>query len=146
MEDKTGAYAKISQKNILKNNDEISTTYLNILKDELTKNFAGTNFQPNILKVLYVDNQNLENQLNSINLDNKIDSIFILTDTSIDKIKNLNKNKFYSAPLGFGKNLEKLPKQAADFNEEFMENYEDFSPSWRKEADKMNNRKNNYWK
>ena len=94
---------------ILENNDEMSNTYLNILKDELTKNFAGTNFQPNILKVLYVDNQNLENQLNSINLDNKIDSLFILTDTSIDKIKNLNKNKFYSAPLGFGKNLEKLP-------------------------------------
>ena len=29
-----------------------------------------------------------------------------------------------------------------DFNEEFLENYNEFSPSWRLEADKMNQRKN----
>ena len=28
-------------------------------------------------------------------------------------------------------------KGVADFNQEFLENYNDFSPSWRKEADRM---------
>ncbi len=35
----------------------------------------------------------------------------------------------------FGLNLSNLPRQ--DFNDEFMANYSEFSPSWRKEADKM---------
>jgi hypothetical protein len=29
-----------------------------------------------------------------------------------------------------------------NFNDEFLENYEEFSPSWRLEIDKMNQRKN----
>lgn len=96
---------------ILENNSETSTSYLNILKNELNKNFTGTNFQVNILKVVYIDSktQEINTQLNYLNLDDKIDSIFILTDTSIDKITNLTKNKFYSFPLGFEKNLKSLP-------------------------------------
>ena len=31
-----------------------------------------------------------------------------------------------------------------DFNDEFVQNYEDFSPSWRKECDRLNLRKKNY--
>lgn len=31
-----------------------------------------------------------------------------------------------------------------DFNDEFLENYENFSPSWRKEVDRMNQRKKDY--
>lgn len=35
----------------------------------------------------------------------------------------------------FDLNLENLPKK--DFNDEFMEKYEEFSPSWRNECHKM---------
>jgi hypothetical protein len=35
-----------------------------------------------------------------------------------------------------GLNFANLPRQ--DFNDEFMQNYTDFSPSWRKEADRIN--------
>jgi hypothetical protein len=42
-------------------------------------------------------------------------------------------------------NLLNIPKNM-DFNDEFLENYEDFSPSWRNEVDKMvsSNLKYNY--
>jgi hypothetical protein len=42
-----------------------------------------------------------------------------------------------------GLNLEEIQNnKVRDFNEEFLENYNEFSPSWRLEADKMNQRKN----
>jgi len=40
-----------------------------------------------------------------------------------------------------GLNFENLKR--GDFNDEFIQNYEDFSPSWRKECDKINLRKKN---
>lgn len=94
---------------ILENNTEISNMYLNILKNELTKNFTGTDYQPNISKVIYMNDKNLSNQLKTINSNNKIDGIFFLTDISVDDIANLNKSKFYSIPFGFGKNSRTLP-------------------------------------
>lgn len=41
----------------------------------------------------------------------------------------------------FGLNFANLPKHS-DFNEEFLENYDEFSPSWRKEVDKIKLSKN----
>ena len=42
-------------------------------------------------------------------------------------------------------NLENIANNKVhDFNDEFLENYEDFSPSWRREVDKMNQRKKDY--
>lgn len=94
---------------ILENNSEISNIYLKSLKDELVKNFAGTELEPKVSKILYLNNGDSKEIMNTVNLDKEIDGVFILTNTSIDEIKSLNKNKFYSMPLGFGKNLKVLP-------------------------------------
>ncbi|WP_297488592.1 TolC family protein [uncultured Cetobacterium sp.] len=95
---------------ILENNSKTSKTYLNILTNQLNENFAGTNFKINISKVLYLNKENINTKLKDINLDPKIDGIFILTDNTINEIKNLNKSKFYSMPFGFGKSSKILPK------------------------------------
>jgi hypothetical protein len=50
-----------------------------------------------------------------------------------NKYHTLNLPQQQSLNLNFGK-LEKV----SDFNAEFMENLEDFSPSWRKGIDEMN--------
>ena len=94
---------------ILENNSEISNIYLKSLKDELVKNFAGTELEPKVSKILYLNNGDSKEIMNTVNLDKEIDGVFILTNTSIDEIKSLNKNKFYSMPLGFGKSLKVLP-------------------------------------
>jgi hypothetical protein len=49
---------------------------------------------------------------------------------------NLNKNNNVQCL-----NFESLKRN--DFNDEFIQNYEDFSPSWRLECDKINLRKSN---
>jgi hypothetical protein len=41
----------------------------------------------------------------------------------------------YTNKIG-GLNFTNINRQ--DFNDEFMQNYTDFSPSWRKEADRIN--------
>ena len=56
---------------------------------------------------------------------------------------NNNNNTSGNGIHMIGLNLEEIQNnKVRDFNEEFLENYNEFSPSWRLEADKMNQRKN----
>ena len=72
------------------------------------------------------DNKQLNNNnYNNNNNNNKITNNWSKTRSS-NEVKQVKT---------FGLNLSNLPRQ--DFNDEFMANYSEFSPSWRKEADKM---------
>jgi hypothetical protein len=55
------------------------------------------------------------------------------------KQKTISKSSDFSLVnmQNFGLNLSNLPKQV-DFNQEFLENYSEFSPSWRMEVEKIN--------
>jgi hypothetical protein len=48
---------------------------------------------------------------------------------------NISKSTDFNNKLGL--NFSNLPRQS-DFNQEFLENFADFSPSWRKEVEKIN--------
>lgn len=39
--------------------------------------------------------------------------------------------------LGFGLNFANIPSTNMDFQAEFLQNIDEFSPSWRKEVEKM---------
>ena len=63
---------------------------------------------------------------------------------SNDTIINTNENVDQSLKMN-DLNLKKIPNNTIhDFNQEFLENYNDFSPSWRREVDKMNQRRKDY--
>lgn len=81
-----------------------------------------------VQKVKDIKNICSDSQRNSKNKEN---------DTIIEtQIKNEEMNDI---------NLENIANNKVhDFNDEFLENYEDFSPSWRREVDKMNQRKKDY--
>ncbi|MGL5175872.1 MAG: TolC family protein, partial [Cetobacterium sp.] len=87
---------------ILEHHSESSKVTLDILKEELSKNFAGTEFQPQILETFYLTDHNIQEGVNKLNANSKIDSIFILSCAPLENIKNLKSDKFYSVPLGFG--------------------------------------------
>lgn len=95
---------------ILEDDSESSKNLLKTLEYELKESFLGTNFIPKVEEKFYLKNEKINSILNNINLDSKIDAVFILTSTPVDKINNLNKDKFYSVPFGFGKNYNKSPK------------------------------------
>ena len=95
---------------ILENHSQCSETALEILKDELNKNFAGTNFSPKITEKFYLTNHNIQDGINKLNANPKIDGVFILTCAPLENITNLKQNRFYSVPLGFGKMGSNLPK------------------------------------
>lgn len=92
---------------ILQDNSPSSKNLLKILKSELSQNFQGTKFNPKFIEQIYLGNNSINSSLNILNSNKKIDAIFILTSTSIDKIKNVKMNKFYSVPFGFGKDYNK---------------------------------------
>ncbi|MGL5983047.1 MAG: TolC family protein, partial [Cetobacterium sp.] len=83
---------------------------LDILKEELNKNFAGTNFEPKISEKYYLENHNIQDGINRLNSNSKIDGIFVLTCAPLENIKNLRGDKFYSIPLGFGTEIKQVPK------------------------------------
>ncbi|MCQ8212825.1 TolC family protein [Cetobacterium somerae] len=95
---------------ILENHSECSQNALDILKDELNKNFAGTNFSPKITEKYYLTNHNIQDGINKLNANSKIDAVFILTCAPLENITNLKNNKFYSVPLGFGDKGYNVPK------------------------------------
>ena len=95
---------------ILENHSQCSETALEILKDELNKNFAGTNFSPKITEKFYLTNHNIQDGINKLNKNPKIDGVFILTCAPLENISNLQQNKFYSVPLGFGDKGMNIPK------------------------------------
>lgn len=95
---------------ILENHSQCSETALEILKDELNKNFAGTNFSPKIAEKFYLTNHNIQDGINKLNKNPKIDGVFILTCAPLENITNLQQNKFYSVPLGFGDTGKNIPK------------------------------------
>ncbi len=49
---------------------------------------------------------------------------------------SLNNSPNQNVTKAFGLNFANLPRK--DFNDEFMENFNEFSPSWRKEVEKIN--------
>jgi hypothetical protein len=75
--------------------------------------------------------------LGSNGIDNK-------SERNISKNEDNNNNNTSGNSIHMiGLNLEEIQNnKVRDFNEEFLENYNEFSPSWRLEADKMNQRKN----
>lgn len=95
---------------ILENKSQCSETALEILKDELNKNFAGTNFSPKITEKFYLTNHNVQDGIDELNKNPKIDGIFILTCAPLENIANLKQSKFYSMPLGFGNKGSNIPK------------------------------------
>lgn len=95
---------------ILENHSQCSETALEVLKDELNKNFAGTNFSPKITEKFYLTNHNIQDGINKLNKNPKIDGVFILTCAPLENISNLQQNKFYSVPLGFGDKGKNIPK------------------------------------
>lgn len=52
-----------------------------------------------------------------------------------------DENDANSGGISLGLNFANLPANHMDFQTEFLQHYEDFSPSWRKEVDRMKNRK-----
>ncbi|MGL6099589.1 MAG: TolC family protein [Fusobacteriaceae bacterium] len=97
------AFAKVLHVGvILEGQSQNSEIALSVLSEELSKNFAGTDFEPKVLEKFYLTNHNIEDGIQKLNRNPKIDGIFILTCAPFEDIKNLNKNKFYSIPLGFG--------------------------------------------
>jgi hypothetical protein len=92
---------------------------------------------------------NLNNEENKSSERNEDDDAFNISlgdnlNINVENIKNknilINNDSNKTKPssklnLNIGKNK--------DFNEEFLENYDKFSPSWRREADRMMQRKGN---
>ncbi len=54
----------------------------------------------------------------------------------LDSLNRMNNLLSKSTNKVSGLNFANLNRQ--DFNDEFMQNYNDFSPSWRKEAERVN--------
>ncbi|MGL4651910.1 TolC family protein [Cetobacterium sp.] len=95
---------------ILEHHSESSKATLDILKEELSKNFAGTEFQPQISEIFYLTDHNIQDGVNKLNSNSKVDGIFILTCSPLENIKNLKSDKFYSVPLGFGSKSKNISK------------------------------------
>ena len=81
----------------------------------------GVNKSPNLSLNLNLKDSNNFNNSNNFNSGN----VNININASNNSVK----------PLSL-LNLAQIPRN--DFNDEFMENYNDFSPSWRKEVEKIN--------
>ena len=79
-----------------------------------------------------------EESLNNISLGNNLNISENKKDFQSNGINinsNINNNNINPKPINL--NFE----QPKDFNEEFLQNYDQFSPSWRNEVDKMNARR-----
>jgi hypothetical protein len=75
------------------------------------------------------------------NMESKI--YFLILDTIVDDSKeNEHESSEISTQIDLSLNLEKLKPN--NFQDEFLENYEKFSLSWRKEVEKMNRSNRKY--
>ena len=84
--------------------------------------------------IIKINNHNLQNSQEIFNNNNNNEN-------------NNNNNKKNNKIFTTAPNLNGLEKyKFQDFNEEFMSNYNEFSESWRKEADKLKLRQENYLK
>ncbi|MEG0398032.1 MAG: hypothetical protein RR656_03000 [Cetobacterium sp.] len=103
-------YSKELGIGIILNESPVSNELEFQLKKELTSNFAGTDYTPKVIKIVYEENMGLDKAISSLEKNPKVDAIFIMSFEVPKDIKTLNKNKFYSFPLGFFPvNEEKLP-------------------------------------
>ncbi len=69
------------------------------------------------------------------NLNNNLGFTLSFNNQSFKEINTSFINSDQKNLKSFDLNLENLPKK--DFNDEFLEKYEEFSPSWRNECHKM---------
>ena len=105
--------------------------------------------------ILFTEEFNKLKNKNNINLKEDFTSDRINeeeSDSNISLGENVNINK-YNYNNNIKSNGSVLTKPSSklnlnieknkDFNDEFLENYNEFSPSWRKEVDKMLERKKN---
>lgn len=121
----TSAYGKDIGIGVLMSSSEISDNVKAELQKELKSNFAGTEFNPKIVKIVDVNRSNFQSELSKMENNTKIDGIFVLNfEMPSAKIFNRN-NKFYSFPFGFiPVDTSKLPKNInyiysnIDFKEE----------------------------
>ena len=132
--------------NITKDNKTLKNDLANkdlVIKELQNKMNDFINKFKNINKI------NLNNEENKSSERNEDDDAFNISlgdnlNINVENIKNknilINNDSNKTKPssklnLNIGKNK--------DFNEEFLENYDKFSPSWRREADRMMQRKGN---
>ena len=126
-----------------------------IMKEDLSnKDKIIKDIQNNIIMIstgfnkLKQKNNNEEEKSQTIN-ESQNDSNISLTDNlNINNIKKQNSNN--KNIINIASNINKFTtklnlknEKQKDFNDEFLENYNEFSPSWRKEVDKMIQRKQN---
>ncbi|WP_426710343.1 TolC family protein [Cetobacterium sp. SF1] len=89
---------------VLIDKSEMAQGIIEELKGELKLNFAGTDYEPQIIEAYEVNNGNFKSSLEKLEKNSKINGIFLLTYEKPSDVKFLNKNKFYSFPFGFVKN------------------------------------------
>ena len=126
-----------------------------IMKEDLSNKYKIIkDIQNNIIMIstgfnkLKQKNNNEEEKSQTIN-ESQNDSNISLTDNlNINNIKKQNSNN--KNIINIASNINKFTtklnlknEKQKDFNDEFLENYNEFSPSWRKEVDKMIQRKQN---
>lgn len=86
---------------VLLDKSEVSSGMEKKLEKELNLNFAGTNYEPKILKTYVVENNNFKEELSKLEKNPEINGIFVLTYEIPQNLKLKSKNKFYSFPFGF---------------------------------------------
>ena len=116
------------QNNILIISNEFNTLKYKNNKEEKQIS-EKRNERENDLNISLTDNININNNNNINNKKQNINNKNIINIAS-----NINK---------FATKLNLKIEKHKDFNDEFLENYNEFSPSWRKEVDKMIQRKQN---
>ena len=110
----------------------------------IVKNFnkKRTSFNNNFIKEESISNKSSLNDLDNISLGNNL-NIDIEAYKNVKKIKKNKSEKNIKAKNKVG-NLNFGSKVGSyNFNDEFLKDYENFSESWRKEVDRMLQRRGN---
>ena len=143
------------ENNIINKNKENSNKNNNTIKK---KKYPMKNISLNlnlIHKVNGIDENNSNSKRSKISENNdfqnetiiKLNNFNLQNSQEISNNNNNNINKNNNKIVTTAPNLNGLEKyKFQDFNEEFMSNYNEFSESWRKEADKLKLRQENYLK
>ncbi len=98
---------------IFDNNSNFSKNTKEILQRELDKDFSKTGYIPKIIKIDYLDENNLDQMLKEMGKRKELDSIFVFSSSKVGNYKELNKNKLYFFPLNFEKSQREVPKNVS---------------------------------
>lgn len=137
---------------VIKDNEKLRKNFeqSNQALEKMKSTMSYFNSELNKLK----QQQSKTEEINEIKSEDPSNQIYeeSLDNISLAENLNINDQKINGVSTSVSSNLTKpssklqlnLKGVTSDFNQEFLENYSDFSPSWRKEADKMmmRNKKN----